>query len=121
MASPMDLPRRLAASIGNSIDAAGELPVFQQKVLKHLASMDQVMSEHMSSMDENTAALLDVIRPMQRDIATLVEVIRPMQRDISSLDERIARLEGAVQTVAERTPDPDEPGTLSKAKDALTG
>ena len=107
MASPMDLPRRLAASIGNSIDAAGELPVFQQKVLEHLASMDQVMSEHMSSMDENTAALLDVIRPMQQDMA--------------EAKERIARLERAVETVAERTPDPHEPGALSRAKDALTG
>jgi hypothetical protein len=106
MASPMDLPRRLAASIGNSIDAAGELPVFQQKVLEHLASMDQVMSEHMSSMDENTAALLEVIRPMQQDIA--------------AVEQRIARLEQAVQTVADRTPDPHEPGALSKAKDALT-
>jgi hypothetical protein len=107
MVSPMDLPRRLAASINNSIDAAGELPVFQQKVLEHLASMDQVMSEHMSSMDENTAALLDVIRVAQRDI--------------SVLEQRIARLEHAVQTVAERTPDPHEPGALSKAKDAITG
>lgn len=39
MASPLDLPRRPAASVNNSIDAAGELPVFQQKVLEHLGAL----------------------------------------------------------------------------------
>jgi hypothetical protein len=93
MASPMDVPRRLAASIQNGMDAAGELPVFQQKVLEHLASMDQAMSEHLASMDRNTALLL----------------------------ERIERAERTLESISRRVPDPDEPGTLSKAKDALKG
>lgn len=40
MATPLDLPRRVAASIGSSIDAAGELPQFQRELLEHLRSMD---------------------------------------------------------------------------------
>jgi hypothetical protein len=93
VAGPLDLPRRLAASIGNSIDAAGELPVFQQKVLEHLASMDQAMNEHLASMDRNTALLL----------------------------VRIEAAERTLESISRRVPDPDKPGTLARAKDVLTG
>lgn len=79
MASPMDLPLRLAA--------------FPQQVLDHLASMDRAVNEHLASMDRNTALLL----------------------------ERIEAAERTLESISRRVPDPDKPGTLSRAKDALTG
>ena len=114
MATPLALPRRLAASIGNSIDAAGELPVFQQKVLEHLASMDQVMSEHLSSMDGNTAALIELIGPMREDMAVLAA-------RSAELERATVRMEALLEGIAERVPDPDAPGPLAKARDAITG
>jgi methyl-accepting chemotaxis protein len=136
MASPLGLPRRLAASVGNSIDAAGELPVFQQKVLEHLASMDEVMSEHMSSMDDNTAALIELLQPMRDDMAELNARSVQMEGRIEQLERALAgqvhdeltqangtmgRMEQSVATIAKRVPDPDEPGALAKARDAITG
>jgi hypothetical protein len=41
MAPDLGLPGRLAASVVNSIDAAGQLPLFQQELLEHLGSMRQ--------------------------------------------------------------------------------
>lgn len=114
MAAPTDLPRRLAASIGNAIDAAGELPVFQQQVLEHLGSMDQVMSDHMASMDRQTAALVDLIRPMGEDIAAL-------RTRAAEIEVRMESLERSVQTISDRVPDPDAPGPIAKAKEAITG
>ena len=112
MTSPVDLPRRLAASIGNSIDAAGELPVFQQKVLQHLASMNRAMSQHLASMDENTAALVPLIEPMRADIADLAA------RSVE-LERSIARMEALVAEVEQAIPAPTAPGPLAKLKEVL--
>ncbi len=131
-----DLPRRLAASIGNTIDAAGELPVFQQQVLEHLGSMDQVMSEHLASMDEQTAALVDLIRPMGEDIARLNARVVAIERRIDALAQSLTtevggqlteanatmmRVERSVKTISDRVPDPDAPGPIAKAREAITG
>ena len=118
MTSPVDLPRRLAASIGNSIDAAGELPVFQQKVLEHLASMDQAMSQHLASMDENTAALVRLIEPMRADIAELSSRSVEFERSTASIDGALDELQAAVARIDERIPDPDA-GPVAKLKEAL--
>jgi uncharacterized coiled-coil protein SlyX len=143
VASPLDLPRRLAASVGNSIDAAAELPVFQQKVLAHLGSMDQAMSEHLSSMDGGINGLRQLIEPMRRDIADLAARAVELERATGELERRIGSLEGSVghdlsgqlaetngamkrvealvARIAERVPDPDAPGPIAKAKEAITG
>ena len=118
MTSPVDLPRRLAASIGNSIDAAGELPVFQQKVLEHLASMDQAMSQHLASMDENTAALVRLIEPMRADIADLASRSVQFERSTASIDRALGELQAVVAHIDERIPDPDT-GPVAKLKEAL--
>ncbi|MGI8749739.1 MAG: hypothetical protein ACR2J6_04190 [Thermoleophilaceae bacterium] len=65
MVSPLGAPWRLAASVGSSIEAAGELPAVQQKVLEHLRSMDQVLSEHLGSMDRGIEAVRELIEPMR--------------------------------------------------------
>jgi hypothetical protein len=121
VASPLGLSRRLAASIGNSIDAAGELPVFQQEVLEHLASMDEVMSEHMSSMDDNTAALIEILGPMRDHIAELNTRSVEIERATGELQRRLITVERSVQTISDRVPDPHAPGPLAKARDAITG
>ena len=93
MASGLGLPRRLAASVAHSIDAVGELPLFQQWVLEHLDSMDREMGALNDSMtqklDETKAVML--------------------------------RIERHIAMIAERTPDPDAPGRIAKAREAITG
>jgi hypothetical protein len=103
VASPLDLPRRVAASVGSSIDAAGELPVFQQKVLDHLGSMDR-----------GTQDLVSLMGPMRQDIELLVA-------RASELERSTARIELKLDELRERLPDPDAPGPLAKARDAITG
>ena len=120
MTSPVDLPRRLAASIGNSIDAAGELPVFQQKVLEHLAAMDHAMSQHLASMDENAAALVRLIEPMRTDMAALASRSVEFERSMASIDRALGELQAAVARIDERIPDPDA-GPVTKLKEALIG
>ena len=118
MTSPVDLPRRLAASIGNSIDAAGELPVFQQKVLEHLASMDQAMSEHLASMDGSTAALVRLIEPMRADIAELTSRSVEFERSTASIDRALGELQAVVAHIDERIPDPHA-GPVAKLKEVV--
>ena len=143
MASPLELPRRLAASVGSSIDAAGQLPVFQQRVLGHLESMDQAMGEHLRSMDGGIQALRELISPVRDDIAALTARSVELERSTRELERRITELQGSVAgdldgqlaeandvlkrlealvaRISERVPDPDEPGPIAKARDALTG
>lgn len=132
MASPTDLPRRLAASIGNSIDAAGDLPAFQRQLL-----------DHMRSMDHGIQTLVEAIEPMRSDIAELKAGAARLERttvamqdstgglarsigpDASGkLDELIAqmgRMEDHVANIDGHIPGPDAPGTIAKAKEALIG
>lgn len=143
MVSPLDLPRRLAASVGNSIDAAAELPVFQQKVLEHLTSLDEAMSRHLSSMDDGIQGLRELIVPMREDIADVASRAVELERVTGELERRVGRLEGSagedlsgqltetndamrrvealVARISERIPDPDAPGPIAKAKEAITG
>jgi hypothetical protein len=103
MDSGLGVPRRLVASVVNSIDAVGELPHFQQRLLEQL--------------DSTTRA-----------IARLEESVELMAALADSMNEKLAeskavmlRIEQSVATIAERTPDPQAPGPIAKAKEAITG
>lgn len=120
MTSARELPKRLAASVNSSIDAAGEMPTFQQKVLEHLGSMDQVMSEHLSAMDGGIASLSELIGPMREDMATLAERATTLEASTLEMARALDRLEKLVAHIDDRIPDPDAAGPIAKAKDALT-
>ncbi len=94
------------------------------------------MSEHLASMDEQTAALVDLIRPMGEDIARLNARVVAIERRIDALAQSLTtevggqlteanatmmRVERSVETISDRVPDPDAPGPIAKAREAITG
>jgi hypothetical protein len=89
VAPGLGLPGRLAASVVNSIDAAGQLPLFQQRLLEEAGAMRQG--------------------------------IWRLEGSVRQLELRVLQIEQSVTKIADLTPDPDTPGPIAKAKEAITG
>ena len=57
---------------------------------------------------------------MQR-VAAIQQIAERLETQVSDVQQRMARLETILETGLERLPDPDAPGPLARARDALTG
>ena len=89
------------------MDAVGELPTFQQRLLDHLGSM----SRGILRLDASVAQL-------ERRVEGLAD---SMDARLTDTNAAMVRVEESVATIVDMTPDPDAPGPIAKAKEAITG
>lgn len=136
--APVRLPRRALESLDLLADATRRLGRFEDAVLGHLGSLD----EQARSIGEDLAAAREQVESLHAHVALLDRTVTRIGEVVAQLDERVAALDGAMprlehqvattrQTVdglkeelndlAEHLPDPDGPGPIARAREAITG
>jgi chromosome segregation ATPase len=111
-------------------DALAVLPAIAEDLEKVRATVEPqhervAAIEHALTVLPAVAAELErvrgVVEPQHEQVATIDKTVTRLEARIAELQSTLSRLEDDVEDATEHLPDPDAPGPLSRARDALTG
>lgn len=111
------LPGRLAAAAETAIDRLGAL----EGSVRDIASLLPGIARDVSSLGAELTGLRAGAEPQLQRVAVIEETAARLEARVVEVQAALSRLEGAVRGAVDRLPDPDAPGPLARAKDALTG
>ena len=75
----------------------------------------------LSGLAEDFERLRAAVEPQMRRVTALDQTAGRIEEHLLDLQQKISKLERAAEAAIERLPDPDAPGPLARARDALTG
>ena len=110
------LPGRLAAAAETAIDRLGAL----EGSVRDIASLLPGIARDVSSLGAELTGLRAGAEPQLQRVAVIEETAARLEARVVEVQATLSRLEGAVRGAVDRLPDPDAPGPLARAKDALT-
>ncbi len=125
--APLRLPARVLEAVEMTADALADVRVIRSEVVrirKQSESLDELLSAlnalkrelggRLDSLHEIVNGLEDVETHLDTTVAGLVA-------QLGALHQTVRTLQDDVQRFTDRLPDPDAPGPLERARDALTG
>lgn len=96
-----------------------------------LSSLDRGLQDILALLPAAVADLASVRAIVERQdarvqvaverVAAIEQVADRLETQMSDVQQRVARLQALLETGLERLPDPEAPGPLARARDALTG
>jgi chromosome segregation ATPase len=111
-------------------------------VAQTLAQLPQTIGDRLSALDHGLQEILALLPAAVADLASVRAIVEKqdarvqvavervaaieqiadrLETQMSDVQQRVARVQGILETALERLPDPDAPGPLARARDALTG
>ena len=136
--APVRLPLRALESVDLLADAARRLVRLEDAVLGHLESLDQQargIGEDLAATREQVGSLHVHVTVLDRTVTRIDGVVAQLDDHVAALDSAMPRLEHQVATtrhtvdglkaelkdLTEHLPEPDAPGPIARARDAITG
>jgi chromosome segregation ATPase len=111
-------------------DIANALPALADDLIR-VRSTVEPQYERVTAIEANLAILPELassLEQLRTTAAPQVERITPIEESLTRLEAQInilqrtlSQLKGDVEDATEHLPDPDAPGPLARARDALTG
>lgn len=119
--APVRLPRRAIESLDLLGDAARRLIALEGAVLGHLESLE----EQARSIGKDLAATREQVESLHADVtgrlAALDAAIPRLEHEVATTREAVDGLKAELKDVTEHLPDPDGPGPVARARQAITG
>ena len=119
--APLGLPSRAVRDLEAVGDAARGMPEFERALIERLddigAGLLGVRAELRGSIErvsEDIARLDEKVAALQLDVPEL-------RRELAAIEQHVAGLKEQVSFAVEHLPDPNSPGPLARARDAITG
>ncbi|MBE2319452.1 hypothetical protein DVA67_025985 [Solirubrobacter sp. CPCC 204708] len=117
------VPNAILGVAGTTVEAARNLRTLERIVTDRLASLDQGLREIVAVLP----AVADDLMRVRAIVEPQHERVAAIERDVGRLDERLASLQhtlsllkSEVTDATELLPDPDAPGPIARAREALT-
>ena len=125
--APLRLPWRLVGALDLVEDALQDIRPMRSEVVA-IRKQSEPLSELLSALDGLKADLVTRLDALYKLTATLEEVETDLDENVAQvtgkltvLHETVLALQDDVQRITNRLPDPDAPGPLERAREALTG
>jgi hypothetical protein len=109
--------RNLARLPQLAVDASGAVV----DVAQRLAALQVIVGDRLAALDRAVGEVLVVLPAVADDLRRVRATVVPVEERLAAVLASVARLAGDVEDAAELLPDPDAPGPIARARDALTG
>jgi hypothetical protein len=136
--APVRLPQRALESLDALGEAARRLVHLEDAVLGHLESLDQAgrdiaadlaatvadvrsLHSHVTLLEGGVTRIADVVADLDARVASVDSAIPRLEREVTATRQTLASLKTDVEDVSEHLPDPDSPGPIARAREAITG
>lgn len=121
--APLKLPLRALQAFDLVDEAAREIrPIHSE--LAQVREQTKPLAEvppGIDRLDKRIEALQGVVGKLESEESHLNKAVMHLAGELSKIHESLTALEDDVERITDRLPDPDEPGPIAKARDALTG
>jgi DNA repair ATPase RecN len=128
MRGPSSLVIDAARLTGGVMQTVAQLP---ETIGDRLSSLDRGLQDILAMLPAAVADLTSVRSIVERQdarvqvaverVAAIEQIAARLETQTSDVQQRVARVQALLETAVERLPDPDAPGPLARARDALTG
>jgi hypothetical protein len=128
MRGPSSLVIDAARLTGGVVQTVAQLP---ETIGDRLSALDRGLQDILALLPAAVADLASVRTIVERQdaraqvaverVAAIEQIADRLETQMSDVQQRVARVQGILETALERLPDPDAPGPLARARDALTG
>jgi hypothetical protein len=118
------LPQLLVGAAQATVDSALRVSGLQQALIDPLGSLERGLSDILALLPALASDLERVratIEPQHDRVAGIEQTITRLEARINDLHGTLRLLKVDVHDVTEHLPDPDTPGPLARARDALAG
>jgi hypothetical protein len=113
---------------GGVVQTVAQLP---ETIGDRLSALDCGLQDILALLPAAVADLASVRTIVERQdarvqvaverVAAIEQIAARLETQTSDVQQRVARVQALLETAVERLPDPDAPGPLARARDALTG
>ena len=125
--APLRLPGRLVAALESAVDALQEVRPIRAdvgRIRKQSESLDELLPA-LESLKADLGGRLDGLHHLVETLEGVEEhmdtTVADLGRQLTAVHQTVLHLQDDVQRITNRLPDPNEPGPLERARDALTG
>jgi hypothetical protein len=128
MRGPSSLVIDAARLTGGVVQTVAQLP---ETIGDRLSALDCGLQDILALLPAAVADLASVRTIVERQdarvqvaverVAAIEQIAARLETQTSDVQQRVARVQALLETAVERLPDPDAPGPLARARDALTG
>jgi hypothetical protein len=128
MRGPSSLVIDAARLTGGVVQTVAQLP---ETIGDRLSALDCGLQDILALLPAAVADLASVRTIVERQdarvqvaverVAAIEQIAARLETQTSDVQQRVARVQALLETAVERLPDPDAPGPLAHARDALTG
>jgi hypothetical protein len=128
MRGPSSLVIDAARLTGGVVQTVAQLP---ETIGDRLSALDRGLQDILALFPAAVADLASVRTIVERQdarvqvaverVAAIEQIAARLETQTSDVQQRVARVQALLETAVERLPDPDAPGPLARARDALTG
>jgi hypothetical protein len=128
MRGPSSLVIDAVRLTGGVVQTVAQLP---ETIGDRLSALDCGLQDILALLPAAVADLASVRTIVERQdarvqvaverVAAIEQIAARLETQTSDVQQRVARVQALLETAVERLPDPDAPGPLARARDALTG
>ena len=124
--APLRLPERVVDAVERAAEALEHVGPMREEVVQVRKQSEPLADilPAIKDLNENIANRLDslqtLVKSLERVEAHLDSTVENLVGELSAMHRTVRALQDDVERVTDRLPDPDEPGPLGKARDALT-
>lgn len=125
--APLRLPARVVEAVQMAADALQDVALIRAEVVrirKQSEPLDGLLPA-LNDLKEDLAGRLDSLQKIVNGLegieADLDTTVAGLAGELAAVHQTVISLQDDVQRITHRLPDPDEPGPLERARDALTG
>ncbi len=127
LVAPLRLPARVVELAEMAADALADVGAIRTEVVRirrQSESLDELLPA-LNSLKQDLGGRLDslheIVNGLEGIESDLDTTVAGLVGQLTALHQTVASLQDDVQRITHRLPDPDEPGPLERARDALTG
>ena len=114
------LPEQIAQGVRTAGDITDRLAELQRLLAARLGSVDQGVNGVLEALPAEFARVRDILEPQQLRVSAIEDAVLRLELQLGTLSDTLERLRGEVVDATEHLPDPDAPGPLARAREALT-
>jgi hypothetical protein len=118
--APLTVPQRAVKDLEALGAAARSIPSFERELLAELGQLGADVQE----IEDGLAVLRELARDVQEMKAQVTAIEaggHVLLREVTAMRDLVSELRAEVGDAVEHLPDPDAPGPIARARDALTG
>jgi len=125
--APLRLPVRVLEAVEMAVDALADVSLIRSEVVRirqQSESLDELLPA-LNALKQDLGGRLDSLREIVNGLegieSDLDTTVAGLVTQLGALHQTVLTLQDDVQRFTDRLPDPDAPGPLERARDALTG